>query len=296
MNVLKYYGQLLKFRLSITVVFSAMVGYLLGIENFVFNEFIFLIVGGFFVTGSANGFNQILEKDKDKLMERTANRPLPQGNLSVLQALIFCSTMALLGLYLLNFINPQGSFYGFMSKSSLFGLVSILLYVLSYTPLKRVSTISIFVGAIPGAIPFLLGWVAATDDFGLEAGTLFAIQFFWQFPHFIAIAWVLNYEYKKAGFKMLFGGEKNTYPAVISIFTSVCMTLISVIPYFWHYTDLTLSIYAFALILILGIWFTKKSFNLYKETTDESAKKLMLASFAYLPLMQIIYVLDKFFL
>ena len=296
MNVLKYYGQLLKFRLSITVVFSAMVGYLLGIENFVFNEFIFLIVGGFFVTGSANGFNQILEKDKDKLMERTADRPLPQGNLSVFQAVIFSSTMALLGLYLLNCINPQESFYGFMSKSSLFGLVTILLYVLSYTPLKRVSTISIFVGAIPGAIPFLLGWVAATDDFGLAAGTLFAIQFFWQFPHFIAIAWVLNDEYKKAGFKMLFGGEKNTYPAVISIFTSVCMTLISVVPFFWTYTDLTLSIYAFILILILGGWFTKKSFNLHKETTDESAKKLMLASFAYLPLMQIIYVLDKFFL
>jgi len=296
MNVLKYYGQLLKFRLSITVVFSAMVGYLLGIENFVFNEFIFLIVGGFFVTGSANAFNQILEKDKDKLMERTADRPLPQGNLSVFQGVIFSSTMALLGLYLLNCINPQGSFYGFMSKSSLFGLVSILLYVLSYTPLKRVSTISIFVGAIPGAIPFLLGWVAATDDFGLAAGTLFAIQFFWQFPHFIAIAWVLNDEYKKAGFKMLFGGEKNTYPAVISISTSVCMTLISVVPFFWSYTDLTLSIYAFILILILGGWFTKKSFNLCKETTDESAKKLMLASFAYLPLMQIIYVLDKFFL
>jgi protoheme IX farnesyltransferase len=296
MNVFKYYGQLLKFRLSITVVFSAMVGYLLGIENFVFNDFIFLIVGGFFVTGSANGFNQILEKDKDKLMERTANRPLPQGNLSVLQAVIFCSTMALLGLYLLNFIKPQGSFYGFMSKSSLFGLVSILLYVLSYTPLKRVSTISIFVGAIPGAIPFLLGWVAATDDFGLAAGTLFAIQFFWQFPHFIAIAWVLNDEYKKAGFKMLFGGEKNTYPAVISIFTSVCMTLISVVPFFWSYADLALSTYAFILILILGVWFTYKSFDLYKETTDASARKLMLASFAYLPLMQIIYVLDNFFL
>ena len=295
MNLFKYYVQLLKFRLSITVVFSAMVGYLLGIENFVFNEFIFLIVGGFFVTGSANGFNQILEKDKDKLMERTADRPLPQGNLSVFQAVIFCITMASIGLYLLNFINPQGSFYGFMSKSSLFGLVSILLYVLSYTPLKRVSTISIFVGAIPGAIPFLLGWVAATDDFGLAAGTLFAIQFFWQFPHFIAIAWVLNDDYKKAGFKMLFGGEKNTYPAVISISTSLCMTLISVVPFFWSYTDLTLSIYAFILILILGVWFTYKSYDLYKETTDESAKKLMLASFAYLPLMQIIYVLDNFF-
>jgi protoheme IX farnesyltransferase len=296
MKVLKCYLQLLKFRLSITVVFSAAVGYLLGIETFAFNEFVFLIVGGFFVTGSANGFNQILERDKDKLMERTANRPLPKGNLSVFQAIIFCSIMALLGLYLLNFIKPQGSFYGFMSKSSLFGLVSILLYVLSYTPLKRVSTISIFVGAIPGAIPFLLGWVAATDDFGLAAGTLFAIQFFWQFPHFIAIAWVLNDEYKKAGFKMLFGEEKNTYPALLSILTSVCMALISVVPFFWSYTDLTLSVYAFILVLILGVWFTNKSFNLYKETTDESAKKLMLSSFVYLPLMQIIYVLDKFFL
>ena len=205
MKVLKCYLQLLKVRLSISIVFSAMVGYLLGAESFILIEFVFLIVGGFFVTGSANGLNQILEKDKDKLMERTANRPLPQGNLTVVHALIFCSTMALLGLYLLNFINSQGSFYGVMSKSSLFGLVSILLYVLSYTPLKRVSTISIFVGAIPGAIPFLLGWVAATDNFGLAAGTLFAIQFFWQFPHFIAIAWVLNDEYKKAGFKMLFG-------------------------------------------------------------------------------------------
>ncbi len=296
MKVLKCYLQLLKVRLSISIVFSAMVGYLLGAESFILIEFVFLIVGGFFVTGSANGLNQILEKDKDKLMERTANRPLPQGNLTVVHALIFCSTMALLGLYLLNFINSQGSFYGVMSKSSLFGLVSILLYVLSYTPLKRVSTISIFVGAIPGAIPFLLGWVAATDNFGLAAGTLFAIQFFWQFPHFIAIAWVLNDEYKKAGFKMLFGGEKNTYPAVISIFTSVCMTLISVVPFFWKYTDLTLSIYAFVLILILGVWFTNKSFSLYKETTDESAKKLMLASFVYLPLIQIVYVLDKLFI
>ena len=105
-------------------------------------------------------------------------------------------------MFLLNEINPQGSFYGLMSKSSFFGLISIFLYVLSYTPLKRVSTISIFVGAIPGAIPFLLGYVAATDDFGLAAGTLFAIQFFWQFPHFIAISWVLDDEYKKAGFKI----------------------------------------------------------------------------------------------
>ena len=180
-----------------------------------------------------------------------------------------------------------------MSKSSFFGLISILLYVLSYTPLKRLSTISIFVGAIPGAIPFLLGWVAATDDFGIAAGTLFAIQFFWQFPHFIAISWVLDDEYKKAGFKMMFGGEKGKFPAVISVVASIIMTIISVLPYLYIET-LNLSNIAFVCVLVLGIWFTLKSIYLFREIDDKSAKKLMISSFLYLPLMQIIYVLDKY--
>jgi len=291
--MLKYFGQLLKFRLSITVVFSAMAGYLLGFDQFNIEHFIYLLIGGFLVTGSANAFNQILEKDKDKLMERTAVRPLPQNNLSITQAFLFATLIGVIGLYLLNQINPQGSFYGFMSKSSFFGLISILLYVLSYTPLKRVSTISIFVGAIPGAIPFLLGYVAATDDFGLAAGTLFAIQFFWQFPHFIAIAWALDEEYKKAGFKMLFGGKKNKYPALVSIITSTLMTIVSVIPFFLI-EDLNLSIYSFFVILFLGFWFTYKSVKLYISTDDKDARKLMLTSFAYLPLMQIVYTIDRF--
>ena len=293
--MLKYFGQLLKFKLSITVVFSAMAGYLLGFDQFNIEHFIYLLIGGFLVTGSANAFNQILEKDKDKLMERTAVRPLPQNNLSITQAFLFATLIGVIGLYLLNQINPQGSFYGFMSKSSFFGLISILLYVLSYTPLKRISTISIFVGAIPGAIPFLLGFVAATDNFGLAAGTLFAIQFLWQFPHFIAIAWVLDKEYKKAGFKMLFGGEKNKYPALISVVTSVLMTVISVLPFF-YVSELRLSVYAFSIILILGIWFTFKSLKLFNNTDDKSARELMLSSFVYLPLMQIVYILDRFLL
>ena len=293
MKTLKFYTQLLKFRLSITVVFSAMIGYLLGFETFNFSRFIYLLVGGFLVTGSANAFNQILEKDKDKLMERTSVRPLPMGNLSVFSATVFAVVIGCIGLVLLNNINPQGSFYGFMSKSSFFGLISIILYVLSYTPLKRVSTISIFIGAIPGAIPFLLGYVAATDDFDLAAGTLFAIQFFWQFPHFIAIAWVLDKEYKEAGFKMLFGGEKNKYPAVISIITSSLMTVVSVIPFF-YISDLNLSVYSLVVVLVLGIWFTYKSVKLYQSTDDISARKLMITSFAYLPLMQIVYVIDRF--
>jgi protoheme IX farnesyltransferase len=266
---------------------------LLGFSDFDSTHFIYLIIGGFLVTGSANAFNQILEKDKDRLMRRTSVRPLPQNKLSVFQASVFATIIGFIGIYLLNKIHPEGSFYGVMSKSAFFGLISILLYVLSYTPLKRVSTISIFVGAIPGAIPFLLGYVAATDDFGVAAGTLFAIQFFWQFPHFIAIAWVQHEDYKKAGFKMLFGGEKNKYPAIISVFTSVFMTLISVLPFF-YIDNLNLSSYSFVTVLILGIWFTIKSVKLYKNTDDISARKLMLSSFAYLPLMQIVYVLDRF--
>ena len=288
-----YYFQLLKFRLSSTVVFSAVVGYLLGTTSFSFNEFILLVIGGILVTGSANGFNQILEKDYDKLMKRTSVRPLPKENLSILQAVVFSTLIGVLGLYCLNFIHPEDGFFGVMSKSSFFGLISILLYVLSYTPLKRLSTISIFVGAIPGAIPFLLGWVAATDNFGIAAGTLFAIQFFWQFPHFIAISWVLDDEYKKAGFKMMFGGEKGKFPAVISVLASIIMTIISVLPYLYIET-LNLSNIGFILVLGLGIWFTIKSIYLFREIDDKSAKKLMISSFVYLPLMQIIYVLDKY--
>ena len=292
--MVKYFWQLLKFKLSITVVFSAMIGYLLGFDQFNLQHFTYLIFGGFLVTGSANAFNQILENKQDKLMKRTAVRPLPEGNLTVIQAFIFASIIGILGLFLLNKINPQGTFYGVMSKSSFFGLISILLYVLSYTPLKRVSTISIFVGAIPGAIPFLLGYVAATDNFGLAAGILFAIQFFWQFPHFIAIAWVQHEDYKKAGFKMLFGGEKNKYPALISIMTSVFMIGISLVPFFFKISVLTLSLYAFILVLLLGIWFSLKSVRLYQNVDDISARKLMLASFAYLPFMQLVFVVDRF--
>lgn len=294
MRKLKYYFQLLKFRLSITVVFSAVAGYFLGTDLFLIEELLYLICGGLLVTGSANGFNQILERDYDKIMTRTAKRPLPLKNLKLSEAVFFSMIIGFIGLYLLNFIKPEGSYFGYLSKSSLFGLISMLLYVFSYTPLKRLSTISIFVGAIPGAIPFLLGWVAATDNFGLIAGTLFAIQFFWQFPHFISIAWVQDDQYKKAGFKMLFGGKKSTYPALISVITSLVMMIISIIPFFWKQIDLQLSFEAFVIILIIGLWFTYKSVVLFKKLDDESARKLMLASFLYLPIMQVIYIIDKY--
>tara|TARA_B100000902_G_scaffold153568_1_gene150113 strand:- start:36529 stop:37422 length:894 start_codon:yes stop_codon:yes gene_type:complete len=293
MRSLYFFFQLLKFKLSITVVFSALIGYLIGVEQFDLKVFIYLIVGGFLVTGSANAFNQIIEKDKDKLMKRTSVRPLPMGRISVYQALLFTVFIGFFGLYLLNLINPYTGFYGILSKSSFFGLLSILLYVLSYTPLKRVSTISIFVGAVPGAIPFLLGYVAATDDFDLTAGILFAIQFFWQFPHFISISWVLDEEYKKASFKMLFGGKKNSFPIIISIITTIFLIILTVIPYFLE-TNLHLSIIGFILIFLLGIWFLYKSLYLLYNQDDYSAKKLMTSSFIYLPLIQLVYLLDKY--
>jgi len=280
--------------LSITVVFSATIGYLLGVDIFEITTFSLLVVGGFFVTGAANGFNQIIEREHDKFMERTAVRPLPLGNLSVTQAFIFSILLGALGIFALNHINPQGSFFGLMSKSGAFGLLSIALYVLVYTPLKRISPLAITVGAVPGAIPFLLGFVAATDDFGIAAGTLFVIQFFWQYPHFIAIAWVQDAEYKKAGFKMMLGGEKGKYPAVIGVFTSVLMTIISIAPFLWEIPLLSLTVYGATIVFLLGVWFTSKAVKLYQNCDDVTARTLMLSSFAYLPLMQIVYVLDKF--
>jgi protoheme IX farnesyltransferase len=280
--------------LSITVVFSATIGYLLGVDIFEITTFSLLVVGGFFVTGAANGFNQIIEREHDKFMERTAVRPLPLGNLSVTQAFIFSILLGALGIFALNHINPQGSFFGLMSKSGAFGLLSIALYVLAYTPLKRISPFAITVGAVPGAIPFLLGFVAATDDFGIAAGTLFAIQFFWQYPHFIAIAWVQDAEYKKAGFKMMLGGIKGKHPAFIGVITAMFMTVISVVPFLWEIPLLSLSVYAAVVVFLLGCWFTFKAVKLYQNCDDETARTLMLSSFAYLPLMQIVYVLDKF--
>tara|TARA_E500000081_G_scaffold126308_1_gene133410 strand:- start:242 stop:1147 length:906 start_codon:yes stop_codon:yes gene_type:complete len=290
---IKYYFQLLKFRLSFTVVISATAGYLIGVENFDYIELILLALGGFLVTGSANGFNQILEKDYDKLMLRTMHRPLPEKNLTTLNSLIFSFVIGVLGLYLLSIIKPHGSFYGFLSKSSAFGLLSLMIYVLSYTPLKRMSTVSIFVGAIPGAIPVLLGWVAATDDFGIAVGLLFAIQFLWQFPHFISISWIRDNEYKKAGFKMMYGEKKGKYPAAIALITSIIMTAVSVLPFFLDLKLISLSIVSFTLILALGIWFTSNSYKLFKTPDDSIAKKLMMSSLIYLPFMQLIFVVDK---
>ena len=286
-STLKYYTQLMKFRLSAIVVFSALIGYLLGTASPDFSKILLLILGGILVTGSANALNQILERNYDKLMKRTAIRPLPAGNLTLNQALIFSFIIGIIGLYFLLLINLQCSF---------FGLLSILLYVFVYTPLKRVTAISVFIGAFPGAIPVLLGWVAATNDFGLAAGILFAIQFCWQFPHFIAISWVLDEEYKKAGFKMMIGKEKGKLATTIAVLAAFVMTIVSAAPYFLLIEGLSLSFVACILIVILGLFFTYRSVQLFHQQSDSAAKKVLLSSYMYLPLMQLIYVLDKYFM
>ena len=275
--------QLSKIRLTSSVVFSAIAGYFIAVNQFDSLIFLFLVLGGFLVVAASNGFNQILEKDYDKLMIRTANRPLPTQRMSVKEAFWVSLLMGLFGVFLLYRIN---------FLSGLFGTLSIVLYVLVYTPLKRVSPVSVFVGAFPGAIPFMLGWVAATNDFDIEPGILFAIQFIWQFPHFWAIAWVCNDDYVKAGFKML-PGEKDKSTAWKNVVYTFFLIPLSILPAFGIAGSLSLSIFSSVMIVFAGSWFLSKAIKLLKELTDEAAKKLMVASFIYLPLIQLIYILDK---
>ena len=275
---------LIKYRLSLSVVLSSVASYLIAFEVFSLLTFTLLILGGFFVVGASNGFNQIIERNRDALMIRTLNRPLPTGGLNVYQAILVCVILSFLGLLMLYTINFRTAFFGFLS---------MIIYLGIYTPLKPITPLSVFFGAIPGAIPFMLGWVAVTNQFSVETSILFMIQFFWQFPHFWAIGWFSHDDYKKAGFKMLFGGKKSKYPALIAVLTSVIMTIVSVLPFFYT-NQLNLSVFAFFLILMLGIWFTLKSVKLYKSLDDISARNLMLSSFIYLPIMQILYVIDRF--
>ena len=275
--------QLSKIRLTTSVVFSAIAGYFIAGGIFQSFDLIALILGGFLVVASSNGFNQVIEKDLDKLMKRTEDRPLPKQRMTTNQALILSLAMGLVGVFFLFSIN----FY-----SGFFGSLSVLLYVLAYTPLKRISSFSVFVGAFPGAIPFMLGWVAVTNDFAIEACILFAIQFIWQFPHFWAIAWVSDEDYNKAGFKML-PGKKGKATAFKTLIYTLFLIPLSILPIFGFAGELEISLLAFLLAVILGLWFFTKSVMLFKTLSDEDAKKLMFASFIYLPLLQLIYVIDK---
>ena len=290
-NKLKDYSQLAKLRLSSTVVFSALVGYLLAVDEVNFKILLMLMVGGFLVVASSNGFNQVYEKDTDKLMDRTKQRPMPAGRMAASEGLLFSSILGLIGMVILYYIN---------AKSAIFGAAALVLYAAVYTPLKTVSPIAVFVGAFPGAIPFMLGWVAATNEFGTEAGTLFAIQFLWQFPHFWAIAWLLDEDYKKAGIRMLPSGMKDKKSAFQAMLYTIWLIPVSIMPFVFPYigieSKLLLSPIGALLILLMGVFLYKKSALLLKNCDQVSAKKLMLGSLIYLPAIQIIYLLDKYLL
>ena len=274
-----------KMGLSISVVFSSLAGYLLAADVVNFQTLFLLAIGGYFMVGASNVFNQIIERDLDALMDRTKNRPIPAGRMTVTYAFILAIILTVAGLSILYSINE---------RTAMFGAISICLYTSAYTPLKTKTPLSVFVGAIPGAIPFMLGWVAATGKFGIEAGILFMLQFFWQFPHFWAIGWFLHDDYQKAGFNMLPTGKRDKGTALQAIIYIVWTVLISLVPFFGFTGALQLSITAAIVTLIVGIWFLFYGFRLFKNQTVKAARQLMLSSVVYITLIQIIYVSDKF--
>lgn len=277
---LKEYALLAKMRLTFLVVISAVTGYFMQNE-IVMSEIWILIAGGFLVTAASNGFNQIIERDLDKLMKRTQNRPLVKGTLTAREAFIVCLIWAIGGLALLALLNPLCFFLG---------LLSLFMYVAVYTPMKRVSSWAVFIGAFPGAMPPLLGYVGATAEFGLLPGILFLVQFMWQFPHFWAIAWVLDDDYKLAGFRLLpsKSGRSRSSSLQILIFTLV-MVLASFLPWVIDITGIT------SLIIcgIIGLVFYRLAYKLHYTQEISDARKLMFASFIVLPIIQIVYVIDR---
>lgn len=282
------FREITKARLAISVVFSSLAGFMLGIydiHSFSWLVLTKLAVGGYCMVGASNAFNQVIEKDLDALMDRTKNRPVPAGRMAPNVALFIASVLTILGIALLYTIN---------SKTAMFAAISIFLYTSVYTPLKTVTSLSVFVGAFPGAIPFMLGWVAATGDFGIEAGTLFLIQFFWQFPHFWAIGWFLYEDYEKAGFFMLPTGKKDKATALQIILYTIWLIIASLLPVLGYTGRLFLTPWAGILVFLLGLWMLYYGVQLYKLRTAKAARTLMLVSVSYITLLQLVYIFDKF--
>lgn len=282
------FKEITKAGLAISVVFSSIAGYLLGIDEInqdTVTTLIMLAIGGYCMVGASNAYNQIIEKDLDALMDRTKNRPIPAGRMSTTTAFIIASILTVIGIVILYNINE---------KSAMFGAISIFLYTSVYTPLKTKTPLSVFVGAFPGAIPFMLGWVAAKGEFGIEAGTLFLIQFFWQFPHFWSIGWFLYDDYKKGGFFMLPSGEKDKSTAMQTILYTIWLIVASVLPSFGYTGQLFLTPISAIIVLLLGFWMLFYAVKLYQNKTDKAAKTLMLVSVSYISLLQLVYILDKF--
>ena len=277
---LKSYSDLTKFRLSALVVVSAILGYLIAPGEFSLSTLINLFLGGFFVTGSSNAFNQVLERDLDKLMKRTQNRPLPLGNLSVFEGLFFSFLIGLVGVIFLWLINDSCAFLGFLA---------LVLYVVVYTPLKTKTPFAVFVGALPGSFPPMLGYIAASGSFALEPGILFMIQFFWQFPHFWALCWKLDDDYKLAGFVLLPSGYRDKKSAFQIMLYAAFLIPVTMLPWVVNMSghfSMLFGVLASLCMLIPAI-------RLYITLDMKYAKQVMFLSFVYLPFVLLVYYLDK---
>ena len=278
------FSKLIKTRLTSLVVFSASISFLIGSRangHIIWIDWVKLIVGGFLVTSAANAFNEIIEKDLDKLMKRTMDRPIPSGKMTTGQALVLGLGMGMAGTYLLGSLNLL---------TGLLSVFSILLYAFAYTPLKRKSPIAVFVGAIPGALPPLIGYVAAQVHGRIDeiAIVLFSIQFIWQFVHFWAIAWVLDNDYKLAGFRLLPSGKRDLTSAVITFIFAIVLVPVSLLPTFYGYGGYWVG----GVSLICSLIFLYQSFMLLRTRQIPEARKLMFGSFFYLPVVQIMFLVD----
>ena len=276
----KIYLIFTKFRLSFLVILSALSGYLFAGGTDLL-EIFYLLLGGTLVTAASNGANQIWERDLDSLMKRTENRPLPRGWMSLKEAYLICIFSLIIGTILLLLINWQSAALGFLA---------FITYVFIYTPMKRVSPWAVLIGAFPGAIPPFLGAIAATDHFGFLPGILFFVQFTWQFPHFWAIAWVLYDDYKLAGFSLLPSKSGRSKASAFQIMAySLALIPFSLVPWLLGWTG-SLTLYVAS---GLGILFFLYAYKLFVNCETADARKLMFASFVYLPIIQFVYVFDR---
>lgn len=285
MGKIKDYSEFLKLRLASLVVLSSVICYALATDDFSLYTSFALVLGGTLLTGASNGFNEIIERDLDALMDRTKNRPLPSSTMSVTEAWITATVFGALGVAILwILINPM---------CGILGLAAMFLYAVVYTPMKQQTPFAVFVGAFPGSIPPMLGCVAATEGFGqitLLSLLMFSVQFIWQFPHFWAIAWRVHEDYLKAGFKMLpsSGGRDKGTAFQIVVYT-IGLIPVSLLPTFFGYTGPISA----GVALVAGIIFTKQAVDLYRSLSSDDAKKLMFGSFVYLPVVQLAYLIDK---
>ena len=279
---IKLFFEITKFRLSLLVALSSVFGFFISSSKFYLNEVFILLVGGYLISSSSVINNQILEKDLDKMMNRTNKRPIPTGRISVYKSVIMSIFSMIIGLFLISFyLNIYAALLSF---------ISLILYSFVYTPMKKFGPIAVFIGAIPGALPPLIGWVASTGQITLEAIIIFSIQFIWQFPHFWAIAWMYDDDYKKVGFKLLpNNGEKNLKTAVNIMIYTLFLIPLGLLPTIFGITGIISGTVA----VFLAIIFLAQTFKLINDYSRESAVKVMFSSFIYLPIVQISYVLDK---